>query len=128
MKDPLLYSNPKTSASEEIPIEIQRNPKVSFMQTGGGAEDDGANQNDEKDDEGVDELEPFEEKKIEVRALSDEEIQQEDRGEKRSLDSTEILESSSKKKKKKLTLIFIIGSKTLPLKQTKFETSTHHGR
>ena len=101
MKDPLLYSKPKTSDSEEIPIEIQRNPKVSFMQTGGGAEDDGANQNDEKDDEGVDELEPFEEKKIEVRALSDEDIQQEDRGEKRSLDSTEILESSSKKKKKK---------------------------
>ena len=110
--DPFLYSIPKTSSSEKIPIETNRNPKVSFMQTGGGDQPD---ENDKKDKEGpVDELEEFQHNKIQLKALSDKEFQQEEqRGQKRSLEcseTTEILESTSsvsqtkpplKKKKKK---------------------------
>ena len=72
-------------------------PKVSFMQTGGGAQPD---EIDEKDQEGpIDELEPFQHNKIQLKALLDKEFQQEEqRGQKRSLEcseSTEILESTS---------------------------------
>ena len=71
--------------------------KVSFMQTGGGAQPD---EIDEKDQEGpIDELEPFQHNKIQLKALSDKEFQQEEqRGQKRSLEgseSTEVLESTS---------------------------------
>ena len=109
----VFYSRPQTSSSEEIPLENDRSPKVSFMQTGGGAQSD---ENEEKVKEGsVDELEPFQQNKIGVKALSDREFQEEEaRGQKRTLESsesTEILESTSslsqselplKKKKKKI--------------------------
>ena len=75
------------------------------MQTGGGAQPD---ENDEKDKEGpVDELEEFQHNKIQLKALSDKEFQQEgQRGQKRSLECSESTSSVSQskppmKKKKK---------------------------